>query len=154
MTSLGQFGTLRPPADDVTFDYFGQTLRVDPDLSDLAMVDFVEQAATLEATDGAAALAAVKGMLRSLVHGEDFDTFWKLARENRQQIEDMSELAQAILVAVTERPTERPSGSSDGQPSTVASSTAGSSSPVTRLESQGRPELALVVKQTQEHLAG
>lgn len=152
MTSLGQFGTTRPPAEGFTFDYFDSTLRVHPDLSDLDLLDFVQMAGVLESdeVDGMAALHAVMSMLRRLVHPEDFDGFWALAKANRQTIEDLTELAQAVMVGVTERPTEQPSDSSDGQSSIAPSSTVVSSSPVTRLESAGRPDLALVVHQAQE----
>lgn len=153
MTSLGNFGVERP-AHEADFGYFGKTVRVHPDLSDLALIEFMESAVAIESMGAGEAMGSVSKMLRSLVHPEDFDVFWKAARANRQTIEDLTTLAEALIESVADRPTVRPSGSSDGPLSTGASSPVVSSSPVVRdLEAKGRPDLALVVVQTQEHLA-
>lgn len=150
---LGDFGTSRP-AHEAEFGYFGHTIRVHPNLSDLALIEFMESAVAIDSMDGADAMVAVSRMLRSLVHPDDWSTFWDAARANRQQIDDMTGLAEKLIESLTDRPTERPSDSSDGPPSTDEKSPVVSSSPVVRrLEQQGRPDLALMVVKTQEHLA-
>lgn len=147
---LGDFGTQRPPADD-EFGYFGHTIRVHPDFSDVVFLEsFAESAAAVDVGQ----VEAVNTMMRTLIHPEDFEQFWKLVRANRQQTEDLATLAMDIMESITDRPTERPSDSSDGPRSTDENSPVVSSSPVVRrLESQGRPDLALMVVQTQEHLS-
>lgn len=144
MTHLGDFGVERPAHED-SFGYFGETVRVNPDLSDLAMVDFVETGVAIQAMDGKGGLLALKDMLRSLVHPEDFDRLWELAKANRQQIDDLDALAEAIVVSVTGRPTEQPSDSSDGLPTTPDDS----SSRALRLL-DGRPDLQMAIVRAQE----
>jgi hypothetical protein len=151
--SLGSFGTPREAYDE-TFDYFGKEVRVHPDLSDLALLEFAELGAGLSDASGRDAIAAVWAMLRNLVHPDDFDMFWAAARANRQTLEDLTDLCEALVEAVAERPTKRPSDSSDGQRSTGASSGDVYSLPaVQRLERQGRPDLALMVVEAVEHRA-
>lgn len=53
MTHLGDFGAARPPVTS-TFGYFGETVRVHPDLSDLAIIDLFT--AMSSPGDGAAAV--------------------------------------------------------------------------------------------------
>ncbi len=154
MASLGDFGTPREAHVD-SFGYFGDTIQVHPDLSDLSLIDFAFMGEGLgEESSGSDAIKAVMVMLRSLVAVEDFDRFWSLAKQNRQTIEDLTALAESLIVAVTQRPTERPSSSSAGQPSTEANSEVDSFSPVvSRLVDKGRPDLALMVARSEEFMA-
>jgi len=150
MTSLGDFGVSRP-AHEADFGYFGSVVRVHPDLSDLTLIEFMEVAVAIDTMPTSGAMGAVSTMLRSLVHPEDFAEFWSTAKANRQRVEDLTALAEALIESVTDRPTERPSDSSDGPPSTDENSPAVSFSPVVRdLERRGRPDLALMVVQAQE----
>jgi hypothetical protein len=150
--TLGSFGT---PHDvlDVDFDYFGTMVRVNPGLSDLSLLDIMARVAEFdEKTPAPFVVAAIEDLQRSIIHEDDRDAFKAASRANRQSLEDLIDLAQALIAAVTEVPTERPSSSSDGPTSTGQSSVVVSSSPVVqRLEEQGRPDLALVVVQAQEH---
>lgn len=149
MTSLGDFGTPREAYDE-TFGYFGATIRVHPDLSDLALIDFAVMGDSIdEETSGTEAIGAVMSMLRAVVHPEDFDEFWSLSKANRQTVDDLTDVVEKLVVAVTERPTQRPSASSRGQRSTGERSEGDSSSRVVnRLEEQGRPDLALLVQRS------
>jgi hypothetical protein len=147
MAILGSFGEAREEQSD-TFEYFTVEMRVNPNLSELDVLDFMETAFTVDQEDPKAVLV-VKKFLRSLVHDDDFENFWQLARANRQRIEDIQAVAKAIVEAVTARPTKRPSVSSRGRPATGRKSKAGSSARVlTRLE--GRPDLQLAVVKAQE----
>lgn len=149
MVSLGTFGVPRA-IDDETFTYFDVEIRAHPTLSDLAMHDFMERAAHIDNADPAA-WTLVKDFIRELVHPEDFDKFWFLARQNRQNTDDLMALAKGLYSAVVGRPTTRPSASPRGRSRTKRKSPAGSSSPViARLA--GRGDLQLAVVQAQEHL--
>lgn len=149
--TLGNFGTPREARTE-TFGYFGVEIRVHPDTSDLALLEFAELGSGLEEKSGQDALDAVNVVLRNIVHPDDFEEFWKLARKNRQTMDDMTDLAMAVIEAVTDLPTELPSDSSDGQSSTDTKSEVDSSSPVVRrLEKKGRPDLALMVTLAEEH---
>jgi hypothetical protein len=64
----------------------------------------------------------VKDSLQQLIHPEDWPTYWKLARENGQQIRDlMSDLkyiTAKVVEAETGFPTRPPSGSAGGRETT------------------------------------
>lgn len=154
MTSIGSFGTPRPPVD-LSFDYFGQEIHVNPDLSDLVLSDFGEQAMQVALTnDGLAAMGIVKSMLRDIIVEEDFDQFWSLARDNRQNAADLEEMGASIMEALSGRPTQRLSDSSPGQPTTAPSSMDASSLAVKRqFEGRGRGDLALIVKLADEDIS-
>lgn len=151
MASLGSFGTPREVVEVVdTFDYFGSEIRVSPEFGELDLADFMEAAAGLD-EDSVDALSLVKRTMRSAVHAEDFDTFWRLAKANRQGTEDLMPVLYACVEAVAERPTQRPSDSSDGPSATRALSAVDSSSQVIgRLEGNGRPDLALMAHMATE----
>lgn len=154
MAHLGSFGRDRP-ANEATFGYFDATLRVHPNLSDVAIVelfDIMGSVADLDENDPKAASTAVGG-IRSvadvLVHPDDVPEFWRLTREHRQTMEDIAELAMALLSALTDRPTSRPSASSDGPTIIEATSEDASRSPALRLL-EARPDLAVAVLRAQE----
>jgi hypothetical protein len=161
---IGSFGDPAGEAEveEMTFDYFGEELRVHPDLTDAELVDWLEQAATVKEDDPKAG-ALVKDFLRACVHPEDFEKFWTLGKRHRQSVEDRMKVANALLEAVTDRPTERPSGSPPGRGRTGMSSTADFASAAARrradalevkrrLEATGRADLAVAALRHIEHL--
>lgn len=151
MAHLGTFGV--PHADEQdTFTYFDAEVRVHPDLSDLLLHDFMEQAASIDETDPAA-MTLVKDFIRSMIHPGDFEQFWALAKAKRQNTADVMGIAKGLFAAVTARPTGRQSGSSRGRAATRRKSKAGLSSPVLGRLS-GRPDLQLAVVAAQEARAG
>lgn len=147
-------GTVRDELD-VNFPYFGTLIRVNPELSGLSLLEVLAAVAEFdEETPTKAVVQAIDDLRAVAIHEGDIDVFRKLFKANRQSLDDLIDMAKALLEAVTEVPTEQPSGSSSGLTSTEQSSVVVSSSPVvTRLEQQGRPDLALVVIQAQEHLS-
>jgi hypothetical protein len=148
-THLGSFGTERDEYSG-EFDYFGETVRVHPNMTDLALIELAEMMTAVgEENGGIARLGLVKGMLRSMIHPDDLDRMWKLAVDNRQTIDDVMPVVQAIIVAAAERPTKQPSDSSDGLPTTAPSSTDDSSSRALRLL-EGRPDLQVAVLRARE----
>ena len=146
---LGDLGVVHDEVD-VTFGYFGTVLRVNPELSELELVEFMDRAQQVGENDPRA-VTMLKDYLRSLVHPDDFDRFWELARRYRQTQQDLGALTQTLMAAAAGRPTGLPSDSSAGQSSTAPSSRDGSSLRVIRqLESQGRSDIALAVVRAQE----
>lgn len=162
---LGQLGT-RKDTLEVTFGYFDlEGVRVNPGLSEIAVLDFMEAAAGIDLpADGdlknptpqmrAAALRAlplVKNFLREVIHPGDFDAVWAAAKRERQDTQDLMQLAMTLIEKVANRPTGRRPGSSGTPRKTGRKSAAGSSSRVIRrLEKAGRPDLALMVTDVDE----
>jgi hypothetical protein len=135
------------------FNYFGQTFRLHPEFGVFALTDWLEEYGELDEKDPRSVMA-IKFYVRMMVDPEQFDAFWILVKKHRQTPQDMMTLSHKLLEGLTGRPIELPSDSSDGQGSTSGSSTGDSSSPVVRrLEKQGRPELALLVRRTEQDRA-
>lgn len=152
--SIGSFGTARDVETvDKTFLWYGTTVRVNPYVSELDLIEFLGSAADKDEND-LAVVPALTTFLKAMVHPGDWSTFWNLARRNHaSMIEDMLPLAYTVIEATTGRPTSRSSASTPGRPSTPESSTPGSSSPVIeralRLVPPGRGDLASFVTDAQ-----
>jgi hypothetical protein len=112
----------------MTFDYFGVIIRVNPTASDLDLVGFILEAADVETVDENKAMQATARYLKGLVHPDDWDTFWRQAKANRQILPDLLLLGEKIVEAVAGIPTEPPADSSGGRPTTSSTSKVTSSS--------------------------
>lgn len=73
--------------------------------------------------------------------GHGFETFWRVAIANDQQVEDLMAVFIVLMEAMTNRPTQRPADSSAGPPRTPPNSPADSSSPPA---SPGRPDIQAI----------
>lgn len=123
MASLGSLGTQRD-AVDLDFDYFGETIRVHPDATDLDVADLMASVGELDIEDEEGAKEAMVGLGQFLVgkiHPEDRERFWKAAKANRQQIKDLLDVAKAITEAVAEVASGFPTGQPSDSPPTTAS---------------------------------
>lgn len=137
---IGSFGTPRP-AVDATFDYFGVTIRVHPNASDLAFAEFLAVAKDIETNedgtpvnpaDNQRAASLLDDTLRGQIHPDDLALFMSTAKENRQQMMDLMALSQGIIAAVSGFPTGQPSASSIGPGDGTPRSQGGSSSRASR----------------------
>jgi hypothetical protein len=140
---LGDLGAAKGALEPDTFTWFGVDVRTNPDITDLVLADFLEVAAAVDVDDpssAAAAMAVVKGFLRSLVHPDDFAAFWATALRERQSLTDVLSVGRAIIEAVTSRPTVRPSVSTDG-PSTTPTSSPSNMASIAESAHPGRPDL-------------
>lgn len=147
---LGDFGTPRAALDN-TFGWLGRTFRVHPDLTDLNLLAFLDQAGEIDESDEKGAMTLVTGQLRGLVHPDDWAEFLAHSIAERQHYLDLMVLMKGLIEAVSDRPTKRLSGSQPGRRKTKGKSKAPSSSRVIRrLESAGRPDLALAVVQADD----
>ena len=123
--SIGQLGTPHEPVD-LTFDYFGVVIRVNENASDLDLVGFMLEAAEVETVDEEKAMQATARYLKGLVAEEDWDTFWRTAKANRQTLPDLILLGEKIIEEVAGVPTPPPSDSVTGRPTTSSTSKADS----------------------------
>jgi hypothetical protein len=126
--SIGDLGTPREPVD-LTFNYFGLVIKVNPSASDLDLVGFMLEAADVETVDENKAMQATARYLKGLVADDDWDTFWSAAKANRQTLPDLLLLGEKIVEAVSGTPFESPSASAAGPPTTNSKSKAASPSP-------------------------
>jgi hypothetical protein len=129
--SLGDLGTPHEPVD-LTFNYFGVVIRVNPTASDLDLIGFMLESADVETVDENKAMQATARYLKGLVHEDDWETFWRTAKANRQVLPDLLLLGENIVEAVSGVPSEPPSVSSGGRQTTAPKSKAESSSPRAR----------------------
>jgi hypothetical protein len=170
--NLGNLGVEREPID-MEFGWFGQTIRVHPDASDMEFTAWLEDVAgvnfdpddpaDLDPSTGKDAVVALMRFMRGQIHPDDFDMFWKTAQAHRQTTLDLMAVSMRIVEAVSGFPTGQPSGSSHGPDGTPPRSPDVSRSApdsrrdravTTALEyTKGRPDLQLAIVQAQEHRA-
>lgn len=132
---------------EVTF--YGETFTLVDEVGDFAFMEFAEAAERVD-TESLAGLAAIMRLLKAAVVPEEWARFQSSARKNRATVEVCMGLVMELFEQEAARPTGRPSVSSDGPRSIEPKSAAGSSSVVTRLVGQGRPDLALIAVRAQE----
>lgn len=149
MASLGDLGVHRPepPTEEVkvepdTFQWFGSTIRVSADMSEMELMDFIESIDGID-SQGLMALRAIKRGLQMVIEPDDFDLFWRLGKDNIPHGEGIDTLSSVMMLLVfgeTGRPSEQQSDSSDGLLPTPESSPGDSPSEA----SPGRPDLQLL----------
>ncbi len=157
-----------PEQEDLSFGWFGATIRIGPEFGDIVFADWAEEFTQIDDDDPRAGYAN-KVLWQRLIHPDDFAEFWRLAREHRQGTAQLARLFRsletALVEAETDRPTTRPGDSSPGPKTAPGNSMATSFGPgsdvsaaaeraAARLEAQGRPDLALVVERAQEARTG
>lgn len=131
MSSLGTFGRKRA-AIDLDLDWFEATIRVNPSACTAAMVEFLAEAGAVDQDDEIRGSQIIMRLLREVIHPEDFDLFWKIAKRERQDPQtDLVPMANAIMEAVTDFPTPPSSASADGPSTTPPRSVAAVSLPAT-----------------------
>lgn len=144
MVSLGSLGRDRPPAD-VTFDWFGTEIRCHPDVSDMAIVEFMAVAGKVDA-ESPEAMSAVVEFLRECIHPDDFDAYWSIGKAHRQGIEDHMRVVMALMDVVAGGE-ERPTGPSSESVPGATESADGSTGSLLERAFPGRPDLQAGVGQ-------
>jgi hypothetical protein len=139
--SLGTFGVTHDdtPDDFDTFNWFGSDVKVVTAVNEVELVDLMEQASAVD-VDDLASMTVVKGLFRLVIAGDDFDAFWRVAKEQRQTIAELAQLFQTLISEIVDRPTRQPSDSSAGLLTTGESSQPSS----TVTASRGRPDLQVI----------
>lgn len=130
---IGDLGQVRN-ADDVvvTFGYFGDRLRANPNASDLAFIEFLDKAENLDKVNEVEAVRLVLDYLREQIHADDWDRFWALSKANHQTSQDLMILSHQIQGAMSGFPTGQPSVSRAGRRATARKSGDASRSRATR----------------------
>jgi hypothetical protein len=105
------------------------TFRVNPNLTELTVVDLLEEADTVKQDDPRAMIMTKKYALEH-IHPDDRDLFWETVRAKGWDSTQVMVLCWRILDGITANPTGGQSDSSDGQPATKPSSPPTSSTPV------------------------
>lgn len=143
-----------------TVDFLGEQFKVADKVGALAVMRFAKIAkAGVDASelDG---LVALYDLLGQVVHPDDWARFEEHADSQHADGDALLELVQEVFALIAARPSGRSSDSSDGPRTIEPSSTVVSSSPdtapteavISRLNGEGRPDLALLVRRRQESL--
>ncbi len=160
--NIGSFGT-EHEAVDLEFTYFGESIRVNPDASDLDFIAFMAKSGEIDEMDQVRAMKATMDFIQQQIHPDDWELFWATSVKNRQNSLDLLGTSKGILEAVADFPTGQSSDSSAGRQNTRQKSSGRSSSParsgrrtgkksdVDRAmgQLQGRPDLKVLVADAQ-----
>lgn len=136
-----------------TLTFLGEQFRVTQPGA-LALMRFARSAKGGSDANDLDGLAAMYDLLSQVLEPDDWARFEAHADRCHATGDQLLGFVQEVLVSVAERPTGRPSDSSAGPQIIEPSSPDDSSSPVIRrLNDQGRPDLALLVRKRQESLS-
>jgi hypothetical protein len=130
--NIGDFGVEHDDFVELTFGYFGETLRVHPDAGELSYLDFMAKAMEVNEEDETEGIKVTMDFLKQQIHPLDWDRFWSLALSNRQKLADLMLLSKAVVEATTGFPTTQPSDSVPTPPPTATKSKVVSSRQVKR----------------------
>ena len=136
-----------------TVGFLGEQFKVADKVGALPLMRFAKVATSGVDANEMAGLAAVYDLLGQVIHDDDWDRFENHADREHADGDQLLGLVQEVFALLAARPTGRPSDSSVGPQTIEPRSTAGSSSPVIdRLNTNGRPDLALLVRKRQESM--
>lgn len=134
-------------------EFCGEDFRVADKVGAMALMRFAKVAQSGVDSSTLAGMAALYDVLAQMIHPDDWPRFEAHADRQHAEGDELLGVVQDVFAAMAGRPTGRSSDSSGGPQIIEPSSTAGSSSPViARLNGQGRPDLALLVRKRQESL--
>jgi len=125
--SLGDFGVAHDDYLDLTFGYFGETIRVHPESGELTYLDFMAKAMQVNEENETEGVRLTMEFLERQIHPDDWKMFWDLALKRRQKLADLMLISKAIVEATAGFPTTPPPDSTPTPPTTVKKSRAGSS---------------------------
>lgn len=119
MASLGRFGRAYDRID-LDFDWFEVKIRVNPSCSKAALIEFLAEAGDVDQADEVRGAKLIMRMMREVVHPEDFDRFWAIAKRERQDPQtDLMPIAQQVIQATSDFPTGQSSASGAGHATTL-----------------------------------
>lgn len=134
-------------------DFLGEQFKVADKVGALPLMRFAKVARAGVDASELEGLAAMYDLLGQVIHPDDWSRFEDHADRVHADGDQLLGLVQEVFALMAARPTGRSSDSSDGPQTIEPSSTGDSSSPViSRLNDQGRPDLALLVRRHQESL--
>jgi hypothetical protein len=131
-------------------DFAGERFTVADKIGLMPLMRFAKVAKAGVDSADLAGLAALYDLLAQCIADADWARFEAAADKSHADGEELMAVIGKVFEALAERPTSRPSVSSDGPMTTPPRSADDSSSTVVqRLEQQGRPDLALLVSQSE-----
>lgn len=150
--ALGKFGKKKEDLD-ASFEYFDVEIRVNPKMTNLALLGFMDVAEKIDDGDDMASMKAVRDFLHSAIHPDDWDKFWQISLDERQSLDDFMELQWQLLEKCNEANSDRPftpaSGSSGGPGIIEARSRDDSFSRVME-RMEGRPDIRSTLMRARE----
>lgn len=139
-----------PVAEQATAEFKGETFRLNDELNEYAVLEFLEVAEDGADGNEVHGAAALLRFVKELIHPDDRARFSAVARRERAKAQDLVEFLMGKVAADAERPTGRPSDSSGGPTTTDLRSGVsfdGKVSPPSGLARlRQRPDLALIVE--------
>lgn len=136
-----------------TVDFLGAEFKVADKVGALPLMRFAKVARAGVDASELEGLAAMYDLLGQVIHPDDWSRFEDHADREHADGDQLLALVQEVFALMAARPTGRSSDSSGGPQTIEPSSTDDSSSPViSRMNEQGRPDLALLVRKRQESL--
>jgi hypothetical protein len=137
--------------DEDTIEFKGLRFRMAESVGLMPLMRFAKVAKAGVDSNELEGLTAMYDLLQQCIHDDDWLRFEQHATDTRADGDELMTVTRDVMAKMAERPTKRPSDTSDGPRTTSPNSTDGSTSRVVRrLESEGRPDLALLVTQTAE----
>lgn len=131
--------------------FLGEQFQVAEQVGLMPVLRFAKAAKSGLDSDNLDGLAAIYDLIEQCLDPAEWQRFEKHCDVQRAGAEDMLAFVAKVVELVSNRPTERPSNSSDGPTTTSENSTDDSSTRVIRrLESMGRPDLAVIAIQAAE----
>lgn len=132
----------------------GETFTTAEGIALMPLMRFAKVAKSGTDSNEMAGLAAMYDLLETCIADSEWDRFTDHATKTRADGDELMAVVGQVFEVLSGRPTSRPSDSSDGSPAERPTSADDSSSQVvSRLERQGRPDLALMVNMAQESRA-
>jgi hypothetical protein len=140
----------RPVGDQIEF--LGRGFTVAAKVGLMPLLRFAKAAKSGLDSSDVDGMAAMYDLLQQCIVDEEWAVFEQHATTQRADDEDLMDFIKRVMAVLSQRhPTKRPSDSSTGPQSVRPSYGDALSSRVTsRLEQQGRPDLALIVTEAQE----
>lgn len=142
-----------------TVEWLGEQFHVADRVSSLTVMRFAKLAKSNIDVAQMEGLAAMYDLLEQCVHPDDWARFEAHADDQRADGEQLLAVVKQVFAVIAARPTRRSSDSSGGPRTIEPNSTDDSSLPDTgpdraiiRLNDQGRPDLARVIRLRQESL--
>jgi hypothetical protein len=125
---MGEIGGGQREPVTASFTFYGERIRVHPDLSETQLIDFLDDAQSIPA-GSPREMTVVKEWMRTMVHPGDFETFWGVGKAQHYDSTDWIRSAWTIIDRIAARPTGPLSDSSDGRQETRPNAPATSSVP-------------------------
>jgi hypothetical protein len=129
--------------------FFGESLRLNPDVSEFALMEFAEAASEGQDGDTLEGMASLLRLVTEVIHPDDRKKFRTIARKNKAAATDLMKVLGTPVEDEAERPTVRSSDSSDG-PVSIAPKSEPSAEDKVSLHLASRPDLVVAARRARK----